>query len=137
MLYSNKRNDAKTTFHHIQNNTQNGGASIGWREFGDKVVYALSVCSKTDAFSKKTARDFINTRLDSVSETEDGAIQIPKGLSHIIDVIDLSDIHYYLSEFGEFPNMTNTKKLQTIHSMKLRDCSYATLKEVYYYKMFS
>jgi len=136
MLYTNKRNWAKTTFHHV--NADIGGISIGWREVShDTVVYSMAFCSTKDTFNKKTARDLINTRLDSVSVSDDGGIQYPEVLDRMIEVYTLQDIHLYLSEFGNFPNVTNTKRLKIINDMKLRDCSYTTLRDIFYNKKLS
>ena len=81
MIYTPKRNDAKTRYLHIDNfNLKNANlkkVTVGYRILGDYLVIALSKCHKEDKFVKKVGNQFVDARLDSVSLSEDGGLQLP------------------------------------------------------------
>lgn len=136
--YSNVRNNAKSNYFHFRKDdkygkVQNGGYTLAWREMGEYLVYAVSLCSAQDAFVKKTGRDFCDTRLDAVSLSEEGAIQIPLSVEAYVTPVHIDDVKEVIIELGGLSALNLNKAHEVLKDLKLCEISYSTSVNVFDY----
>jgi hypothetical protein len=111
MLYTPIRNTAKSKYSHNRvKGSQKGGFTLAWREMGNNLVYAVSICSDKDMFNKQNGRELCDARLDAVSLSEEGGIQQPLNIEKYITVVDLASTRKFLVESKFYLNMFTLKK---------------------------
>jgi len=138
-LYTNKRNNAKSNYHHARladkdgNLVQRGGHTVAWREIGDNLVYAVAVCSDQDLFNKQTGRELCDNRLDSISLSEEGAIQVPREVYNTVFIIDIDMIRELIYEVRGLGMFNQDKAVQILEGIELKDLSYQFCIDVFKY----
>jgi len=125
MIYTPKRNDAKTRYLHIDKfrNTNLKKVTVGYRILGDYLVIALSKCHKEDKFVKKVGNAFVDARLDSVSLSEDGGLQLPLDINldrNLFYVTGEDILNYYKDSFFEDVCLFNSKLKFTVNDFKYK-----------------
>jgi hypothetical protein len=134
MLYTPIRNTAKSKYsHHRAKDSQKGGITVTWRELGDNLVFAISICSEQDMFNKKAGRDLCDGRLDSVSLSEDGSIQVPLNIEKYITVIDLPEAREFLVKSSTYlGSLTLKKAIDVANYIKFKDLSDKFIMDLYF-----
>jgi len=125
MIYTPKRNDAKTRY--IDNfNLKNANlkkVTVGYRILGDYLVIALSKCHKEDKFVKKVGNQFVDARLDSVSLSEDGGLQLPLDINldrNLFYVTGEEILNYYKDSLFQDVYPFNSKLKFTVNDIKYK-----------------
>ena len=125
MIYTPKRNDAKTRYLHIDKfrNTNLKKVTVGYRILGDYLVIAISKCHKEDKFVKKIGNEFVDARLDSVSLSEDGGLQLPLDINldrNLFYVTGKDILNYYKDSLFEDVCVFNSKLKFTVNDFKYK-----------------
>jgi hypothetical protein len=137
MLYTEIKNTAKSHyFHQRKGDSQKGGYTVAWRELGDNLVYSVAVCSDKDMFNKQTGRELCDARLNAISLSEEGAVQIPLNIEEFILVADLDSIKYSLVHSGILGMFTSSKSIEVAEAITLRDISYSYAVQIFNYINF-
>jgi hypothetical protein len=132
MLYTEIKNTAKSHyFYQRKGDSQKGGYTVAWRELGDNLVYSVAVCSDKDMFNKRTGRELCDARLNAVSLSEEGSVQIPLNIEKFILVANLDYIKFKLIRSVDLGMFTSSKTIEVAESITLRDISYSYAVQIF------
>lgn len=133
MLYNIKRNNKEVRFNHRRSDvSQKGGITMGWIIHEDVIVYGFAVCSNEDMYNKKTGRELVQSRLESV-EFIDESVTFPEYNEKWIAVHNKEE----LIDFASQTEMLRGFRKDSRSSIKMEDLSFALLIEFAEYSYLS